>query len=355
MCCAESGSRMAPAGAIRLSTDVLDCDGGAAFSMDMYSTAATPSFPLRKAAARRPWCTYAFIAANIVGVVPFVCRSPVADMLLRSCLLSGAYGCAVCNGRVGRRRLPAQPAYGSVRPADAWADPYAVIGPPTSVLQRFSGSRAAIVDDGEHWRLFTSIWLHAGIVHLLLNMGALYRAGSDIELEHGLLTFLSLYLFSGLCGSFASAVFGLSNQVTVGASGALFGLFGSDLAYFVHYYADLGPSRWTFFAVFLVSSIVGLGLGLHPMLNNFAHIGGFIGGVLFSMVCLSRFQTIRGQPWLKYNSRTLALCVAFAVLALAYAGGLAYLLFVSKVHGYTICPWCRYLDCWETSWWTCPA
>ncbi|XXQ39102.1 rhomboid protease [Plasmodiophora brassicae] len=316
VCCAESGSRMAPAGAIRLSTDVLDCDGGAAFSMDMYSTAATPSFPLRKAAARRPWCTYAFIAANIALMVALFAMG----------------GWAVDDFQHNQ-----------------------LIGPPTSVLQRFSGSRAAIVDDGEHWRLFTSIWLHAGIVHLLLNMGALYRAGSDIELEHGLLTFLSLYLFSGLCGSFASAVFGLSNQVTVGASGALFGLFGSDLAYFVHYYADLGPSRWTFFAVFLVSSIVGLGLGLHPMLNNFAHIGGFIGGVLFSMVCLSRFQTIRGQPWLKYNSRTLALCVAFAVLALAYAGGLAYLLFVSKVHGYTICPWCRYLDCWETSWWTCPA
>ncbi|CEP01356.1 hypothetical protein PBRA_001962 [Plasmodiophora brassicae] len=314
VCCAESGSRMAPAGAIRLSTDVLDCDGGAAFSMDMYSTAASPSFPLRKAAARRPWCTYAFIAANITLMVALFAMG----------------GWAVDDFQHNQR-------------------------PPTSVLQRFSGSRAAIVDDGEHWRLFTSIWLHAGIVHLLLNMGALYRAGSDIELEHGLLTFLSLYLFSGLCGSFASAVFGLPNQVTVGASGALFGLFGSDLAYFVHYYADLGPSRWTFFAVFLVSSIVGLGLGLHPMLNNFAHIGGFIGGVLFSMVCLSRFQTIRGQPWLKYNSRTLALCVAFAVLALAYAGGLAYLLFVSKVHGYTICPWCRYLDCWETSWWTCPA
>jgi len=83
---------------------------------------------------------------------------------------------------------------------------------------------------GDWWRLFTVVLLHAGFTHVLFNMWALYVLGPQIEREVGPLPYLSLYLATAAAGSALAVLLGSPRDVTVGASGAIFGLFGVWLA-----------------------------------------------------------------------------------------------------------------------------
>ena len=97
--------------------------------------------------------------------------------------------------------------------------PDIVLGPPT--LERFPG-----VDSGAFYRLFTAMFIHFGPLHLLLNMWALWMFGRSLEAALGPLRFLALYLLAGLGGSVAALLFQPDN-LTAGASGAIFGLFAA--------------------------------------------------------------------------------------------------------------------------------
>jgi membrane associated rhomboid family serine protease len=84
---------------------------------------------------------------------------------------------------------------------------------------------------GQYWRLFTSMFLHIGLLHLLLNMYALYLFGFLIENTFGSLRYLALYLVAGFVAGSVSFAFGPPNQIAAGASGAIFGLLGAWFAY----------------------------------------------------------------------------------------------------------------------------
>ena len=79
---------------------------------------------------------------------------------------------------------------------------------------------------GEPWRLCSAMWLHAGVIHLASNMWGLKQAGFPAERVHGWWKILLLYMLSGLMGNVISSIF-LPTSITVGASGAVFGLFGA--------------------------------------------------------------------------------------------------------------------------------
>lgn len=87
-----------------------------------------------------------------------------------------------------------------------------------------------LVADGEWWRMFTVVLVHAGITHILFNMWALYALGPQIEREVGAGPFLALYLSTAAAGSAFAFHLGELDDVSVGASGAIFGLFGIWLA-----------------------------------------------------------------------------------------------------------------------------
>jgi rhomboid protease GluP len=142
-------------------------------------------------------------------------------------------------------------------------------------------NNSLLVKSGEFYRLFTSMFLHADIIHLVCNMYALFVVGPQVERYYGKRRFAFIYFISGLLGSLFSCVFSGDYVFSLGASGAIFGLFGS-IAYFTYYYrATLqGLLRSQIVPVIVINLVIGF---LIPGIDVSAHIGGLIGGILTSM------------------------------------------------------------------------
>lgn len=148
------------------------------------------------------------------------------------------------------------------------------------VIYRY-GMYNPFVKDGEFYRLFTCMFLHGGLLHIIFNMYALYVLGPQIESFFGKWKFLFIYLTSGLCGSILSLTFNI-NFISIGASGAIFGLLGSMLYFGYHYRTYLGNVIRSQIVPIIVFNLV-LGFTLSGV-DNLGHIGGLIGGVLSSMI-----------------------------------------------------------------------
>ena len=145
------------------------------------------------------------------------------------------------------------------------------------------GNNYMFIQSKQIYRLITCMFLHSGIMHLLFNMYALYILGAQVERYYGKRRFLLIYFLSGLMGSLFSCVFMKTNifGISIGASGAIFGLMGS-IAYFTYYYrATLqGTLREQIIPVIVLNLVLGM---LIQSIDLFAHIGGLIGGLLISM------------------------------------------------------------------------
>lgn len=151
----------------------------------------------------------------------------------------------------------------------------------TMTLIKFGANYDMLTKAGEYYRLFTCMFLHIGIWHLLCNMYSLYIIGKQVEGLYGKKKFLIIYILSGVCGSILSLAFA-HNTVSAGASGAIFGLLGA-LLYFGYYYrAYLGATmRSSIVPVIILNLLIGFML---PGISNSAHIGGLVGGVLTAMM-----------------------------------------------------------------------
>ena len=105
-----------------------------------------------------------------------------------------------------------------------------MFGPYPDALSEWGGKNSIlIVEDGEWWRLFTPILLHAGVIHLLCNVAVQLELGVFFEREWGSMTWLTIYMTSAL-GSSVLSVITMPDAVSVGSSGAVMGLFGGKLA-----------------------------------------------------------------------------------------------------------------------------
>lgn len=133
---------------------------------------------------------------------------------------------------------------------------------------------------GQYYRLLSGIFTHSGIAHLLFNCYALYVIGSQLESFFGKWKFTIIYLFSGLIGALFSMTFG-GNYASVGASGAIFGLMGSLLYFGYHYRVYLGNVvKSQILPLIIINLLTGF---IIPGIDNFAHIGGLIGGALITI------------------------------------------------------------------------
>ena len=150
-----------------------------------------------------------------------------------------------------------------------------------NTLLYFGANLDVLVKDGQFYRLFTCMFLHIGLLHLLCNMYSLYIIGKEIENLYGKIKYIIIYIGSGICGSLLSIAF-THNTVSAGASGAIFGLLGS-LLYFGYYYrAYLGNSiRKSILPVIGINLLIGF---MSSGIDNAAHIGGLVGGILISML-----------------------------------------------------------------------
>ncbi|WP_298787875.1 rhomboid family intramembrane serine protease [uncultured Marinococcus sp.] len=159
--------------------------------------------------------------------------------------------------------------------------------------------------DGEWWRLITAMFLHIGFLHLFMNSLALFFIGGITERIYGTARFIIIYFAAGV---FASTVsFAMNEQVSAGASGAIFGCFGALL------YLGLAHQR-LFFRTLGMNVLVILGINLVfgftvQAVDNGAHIGGLVGGFIASV-----FVHLPGHRWQFVRVGALAFFVlAFAV------------------------------------------
>ena len=145
----------------------------------------------------------------------------------------------------------------------------------------FGGNAIIYTKMGEYYRLFTSIFLHAGIIHLLCNMYSLYVLGPQVENFYGKVKYLIIFIVSGISGSLLSTALSGNNAISVGASGAIFGLLGSVLYFGYHYRVYLGNVLKSQIIPLIILNLV-MGFILSGI-DNLAHIGGLIGGIFASM------------------------------------------------------------------------
>mgnify|MGYP003436028305 FL=1 len=136
------------------------------------------------------------------------------------------------------------------------------------------------IRDGQVYRLFTGIFLHGGIFHLLFNCYALYVIGAQVENFFGKFKFAIIYLVAGISGALFSVMFG-GNSASIGASGAIFGLMGALVYFGYHYRVYLGNVVKSQIIPLIVLNLI-LGFSMSGI-DNFAHIGGLIGGTLISV------------------------------------------------------------------------
>jgi rhomboid protease GluP len=132
-----------------------------------------------------------------------------------------------------------------------------------------------LIVQGQYWRLLTPMFLHGGLLHIGFNSYALYLLGPQIERSFGSLRFLMVYFTAGLAGSIAS--FALTPAPSVGASGAIFGLLGAFLPYLYRNREYISNTRGRIQQIAMLLGI-NLLIGLQPGIDNWAHLGGLIGG-----------------------------------------------------------------------------
>lgn len=134
--------------------------------------------------------------------------------------------------------------------------------------------------DGEWWRLFSAMFLHGGMTHLLVNMFSLYLIGRGVELYFNTAGYLSIYLFSGLLGGLAS-LYMHPASVGIGASGAIFGIFGALAGFFLAHREKIEAHTKAFMKEFAIIIGINLVLGFSiPSIDVSAHVGGLLVGVL---------------------------------------------------------------------------
>jgi membrane associated rhomboid family serine protease len=156
---------------------------------------------------------------------------------------------------------------------------------------------ARVAEDHEYWRLLTSMFLHAGIFHLLFNMWALWVVGSFLERVMGSLRFVLLYFVAGLAGSVMVLVASPPNVATVGASGAIFGVFGAT---FLWAYLSRGRDMMADQLVRTMGIILVINLLISVVGSAYiswqAHIGGLLGGLAaFAALRWGDKQGFRGK------------------------------------------------------------
>ena len=185
----------------------------------------------------------------------------------------------------------------------------------------YGANNGAATTDGQWWRLLTSMFMHYGLLHLGLNMYALFQTGHFMERVLGRTSFTLMYLASGIAGGFASIFWYGDKTWSVGASGAVFGVYGAILGFMLRerqglprvVVQSLTRSTLMFAGYNIVFGLAAKGI------DNSAHIGGFVGGILFGFLL-----ALPLDPIVRTRARARTLVVAFAILGGLVALGVAF-------------------------------
>jgi len=162
----------------------------------------------------------------------------------------------------------------------------------TGSLLMLAANNRNLVLNGDYYRLLLSTFLHGNLIHLIINMYSLYVIGSQVETYIGKIKFLIIYLLSAIMGSLFSIVF-LENSLTIGSSGAIFGLMGALLYFGYHYRLYLSNALTTQLIPII---IINLAFGfIIKGVDNGAPIGGLIGGYLSTMIVGLKYKSTKSE------------------------------------------------------------
>ena len=173
----------------------------------------------------------------------------------------------------------------------------------TEKLLIFGANWGMLVKAGQYYRLVTCMFLHAGIMHIVLNMYSLYIVGPRVEDFFGKWKYLLIYFISGISASLLSV--GLNGDViAVGASGAIFGLFGALLYFGYSYRGYIGTIvKSQILPVVMYNLIIGFFI---PGIDIWGHVGGLIGGLMAA----NMLGTIENK---KYNASNICLILIYFI------------------------------------------
>ncbi len=160
------------------------------------------------------------------------------------------------------------------------------------ILSKFAIS-APLIRGGQYYRLLTGCFLHGNIFHLAFNCYALYVIGTQMESYLGKAKYLIVYLFSGISGALFSMIFGSPNALSIGASGAIFGLMGSMVYFGFHYRVFLGNViKSQIIPLIVLNLVIGF---LSNGIDNAAHVGGLVGGMLSTMALGIKYKSTTSE------------------------------------------------------------
>jgi Uncharacterized membrane protein (homolog of Drosophila rhomboid) len=174
------------------------------------------------------------------------------------------------------------------------------------VYRQFGANNGAATTNGEWWRLVTSMFLHYGLMHLLFNMWALFQVGHFVERLFGVRLFAGLYFACGIAGSLASIVWNGDRVWSAGASGAVFGVYGLLGGFALRERRAMPRSV---LRPLLMSTAWFAGFNLlfgmaHPGIDNAAHAGGFLSGVVLGAVSALPVDPAARARWRKSRAIT---------------------------------------------------
>ncbi|KAI0053335.1 rhomboid-domain-containing protein [Auriscalpium vulgare] len=196
-------------------------------------------------------------------------------------------------------------------------------------------------EPNQWWRFITPIFLHAGLIHLALNMLAQMTAAAQIEKEMGTGGFFLLYFSAGIFGNVLGGNFSLVGVPSVGASGAIFGTVAvAWVDLFAHWRLLYRPGKRLAFMI--VELVIGVAIGYIPYVDNFAHIGGFVMGLLVGTTFYPVISPSRRHKLIMWGFRVAAIPIAVIL----------YVLLIRNFYTsdpYAACSGCRYLSCFPTN------
>ena len=147
-----------------------------------------------------------------------------------------------------------------------------------------------LIADGEWWRVITSMFIHSGFPHVLFNMFSLFLFGPELEKIAGKIRFLTIYFLAGIFGGAATYLTQDPYYASVGASGAIYGIFGAFAA-LVYYTRHLFPQlKQIILPLIVISVIMSF---ITPNINIAAHLGGLIAGFILGIVYFNPKNLLR--------------------------------------------------------------
>ena len=213
-----------------------------------------------------------------------------------------------------------------------------MFGPSAGTLIKCGAKLDCLIEGPSHeyYRIFSPMWLHAGVIHIVCNMAATWQLGMPLEREYGWKTIAPLYMAAGIAGTLCSILF-LPNSIMVGASGAVFGLLGACWAEWIMN-IDHRRTCKVFLSLFIITAL-NLALGVTPLLDNFAHTGGLLAGIIWGLFLLRN----EGESCGGFLSLFVAMVVTTAVFVAV----------IAQVHLDQTCTWCSFINCVPSPWWNC--